>query len=95
MNLRLRALTLGACISLTLTGPVRAVPPATPRATPSPPPIVAELPAAEAASLYSPHAQRLIRSYLRLRLLELREQELDRARSVIEGRLGVDDLLKK
>jgi hypothetical protein len=95
MNLRLRALTLGACIGLTLPGPVRAAAPATPRATPSPPPIVAKRPAADATSLYSPHARRLIQAYLRLRLLELREEDLDRVRAVIEGKLRLDDLLKK
>jgi hypothetical protein len=31
--------------------------------------------------------------YLRLRLLELREEGLDRARAAIEHRLSIDDLL--
>jgi hypothetical protein len=34
-----------------------------------------------------------MRAYLRLRLLELREADLDRVRAVIEHRLSVDDLL--
>jgi hypothetical protein len=38
------------------------------------------------------HARRMLQAYLRLRLLEMRESDLDRARAVIEGRLGVDDL---
>jgi hypothetical protein len=32
--------------------------------------------------------------YLRLRLLELREEGLDRARLAIERRLSIDDLLR-
>jgi hypothetical protein len=44
-------------------------------------------------SLYSPRARRLVQSYLRLRLLEAREADLDRARLVIERRLGVQALL--
>ena len=34
----------------------------------------------------------MVRSYMRLRMLELREAELDRVRAVIEGKLGVDSL---
>jgi hypothetical protein len=34
----------------------------------------------------------MVRAYLQLRLLELRELELDRVRAVVEGRLGVDEL---
>jgi hypothetical protein len=34
-----------------------------------------------------------MRTYLRLRMLELREADLDRARLVIEHRLSVDQLL--
>jgi len=34
-----------------------------------------------------------MRAYLRLRMLELREADLDRVRLVIEHRLSVDDLL--
>jgi hypothetical protein len=40
-----------------------------------------------------PPAQRVMASYLRMRLLELREQGLRRAIDVIEGRIPVDDLL--
>jgi hypothetical protein len=36
----------------------------------------------------------MIQTYLRLRLLELREAQLERVRAVIEGRLKVDDLLE-
>jgi hypothetical protein len=35
-----------------------------------------------------------MRAYLRLRMLELREADLDRVRAVIERRLSVDDLLE-
>ena len=34
-----------------------------------------------------------MRAYLRLRLLELRERDLDRVRAVVERKLGVDALL--
>jgi hypothetical protein len=43
--------------------------------------------------LYSPRVRRSTVMYLRLRLLELREQGLERARAVIERRLSVDELL--
>jgi hypothetical protein len=33
-----------------------------------------------------------VRAYLRLQLLELRKADLDRVRTVIEGKLGVDAL---
>jgi hypothetical protein len=47
----------------------------------------------ERIALYSPRARRATITYLRLRLLELREEDLDRARAVIERRLSVDELL--
>jgi hypothetical protein len=43
--------------------------------------------------LYSPRVRRSTVMYLRLRLLELREEGLERARAVIERRLSVDELL--
>jgi hypothetical protein len=43
--------------------------------------------------LYSPRVRRSTVMYLRLRLLELREEGLERARAVIEHRLSIDDLL--
>ena len=45
-------------------------------------------------SLYSPRLRRSAVMYLRLRLLELREEGLDRARLAIERRLSIDDLLR-
>jgi hypothetical protein len=85
----LAALTLAA-----LARPALAEPAASPRATPTPPPIVAPDPLAQerAHDLYSVRAQRQIRAYMRLRMLELRADDLDRVRAVIEGRLGVDAL---
>jgi hypothetical protein len=35
-----------------------------------------------------------MRAYLRLRMLELREDDLDRVRLVIEHRLTIDDVLR-
>jgi hypothetical protein len=65
------------------------VPPAkpVPHASPTPAPRPGEW------SLYSPRARRLVQSYLRLRLLEAREADLERVRAVIEKRLSVDRLL--
>jgi hypothetical protein len=85
----LAALTLAA-----LARPALAEPAASPRATPTRPPIVAPSPIAPARArdLYSVRAQRQIRAYLRLRMLELRADDLDRVRAVIEGRLAVDAL---
>jgi hypothetical protein len=70
------------------------LPAAATRATPAPVPIVAKevLPRERARDLYSMRARRMMANYLRLRLLELREAELDRVRAVIEGKLGVDAL---
>jgi hypothetical protein len=44
-------------------------------------------------SLYSPRVRRSTVMYLRLRLLELREAGLDRARAAIERRLSIDEML--
>ncbi len=64
-----------------------------PRANPSRAPIVARPHRPEARSLYSRQALREMRAYLRLRMLELREADLDRVREVIEHRLSVDALI--
>lgn len=50
-------------------------------------------PAAAAIELFAPRVRRSTQTYLRLRLLELREEDLDRARAVIEHRLRINDLL--
>jgi hypothetical protein len=46
-----------------------------------------------AAALYSRRSRRLVQSYLRLKLLEMRERDLDRARRVVERKLGINGLL--
>ena len=43
--------------------------------------------------LYAPRVRRSTVMYLRLRMLELREEGLERARAAIERRLSIDDLL--
>ncbi len=48
---------------------------------------------AERLGLYSPRVRRSTITYLRLRLLELHEEGLDRARAAIERRLSVDELI--
>jgi len=45
------------------------------------------------SEVFAPGVRRSAQTYLRLKLLELREADLDRARLVIEGKLGVDALL--
>ena len=46
-----------------------------------------------ASARYSRRSLRLVRSYLRLKLLEMREADLDRARKVVQRKLGIRDLL--
>jgi hypothetical protein len=88
---RYAAVSLGLAF---LAGPASAAPGAAPRATTVPKAIVAPLPLPpeSARDLYSTRARRLVRTFLQLRMLELREAELDRVRSVIAGKLGVDAL---
>ncbi len=62
-----------------------------PSPTPSPRPAPAFRPAA--AALYSRRSRRLVQSYLRLKLLEMREADLERARKVVERKLGIKALL--
>lgn len=50
-------------------------------------------PAIDQASLYSRRARRLVQSYLRLRLWQARLLDLDRARQVIDRKLGIEGLL--
>ena len=47
----------------------------------------------DAAALYSRRSRRLVQSYLRLKLWEMREADLERARKVIERKLGIGALL--
>jgi len=47
-----------------------------------------------AASLYSSRALRRARTILQLKLLELREERLERVRKAIERRVPIDQLLK-
>ena len=66
------------------TAPKPPVVPPRPSARPSP------APQAPMPGLYSTHARRLVQAYLRLKLLEAREADLDRARKIIERRLRVN-----
>jgi hypothetical protein len=76
---------------LTITAPATA---ATHRLHPKPPPAPTSAhPPSDLADLYSARVRRAMQSYLRLRLLQLREEQLDRVRFVIEHHLGVDALL--
>ena len=43
--------------------------------------------------MYSRRSRRLVQSYLRLKLLQMREGDLDRARKVVERKLGIRALL--
>jgi hypothetical protein len=69
--------------------PAYAAPPAHGPDSHRPPPGTAQI------DLYSPRVRRSTVTYLRLRLLELREEGLDRARAAIERRLSIDDLLRE
>lgn len=83
------ALVTGAVLvlcSTLATAPRPPVVPPRPSARPSP------APKAPSYALYSTHARRLVQAYLRLRLLQVREADLDRARKVIERRLGANAL---
>jgi hypothetical protein len=48
-----------------------------------------------ASALYARRSRRLVQSYLRLKLLEMREADLERARLVIERKLGIGALLRE
>ncbi len=87
-----------ALAALTLSAPVPG-----PADSPRPSPAVAaparraERPPAtliEARDLYSARARGRFAAYLRMRLLELREEGLERAAEVIRRRLPVDTLLE-
>jgi hypothetical protein len=70
--------------------------PSTPKPKPPRPAAVRhEHPALRPGDLYSLRARRRFASYLRLRLLELREAGLERAAQAVERRLSVDDLLRR
>jgi hypothetical protein len=88
---RYAAVSLGLAL---LSAPATAAPGAAPRATTVPKAIVAPRSAAaeSAHDLYSARARRLVRTYLQLRMLELREADLERVRTVITGRMNVDAL---
>jgi len=64
-----------------------------PRPAPSPVPKAAREHRIAAAALYSRRSRRLVQSYLRLKLLEMRERDLERARKVVERKLGIGSLL--
>jgi hypothetical protein len=78
---------------LLLLGSVLATAQAGQRVPPRPHATASGAPRVPRSALYSPHARRLVQGYLRLKLLELREANLERARLVIERRLGVETLL--
>ncbi|HEX3464196.1 MAG TPA: hypothetical protein VHS78_09150 [Candidatus Elarobacter sp.] len=63
------------------------------RPAPSPTPTAAPAFRPAAAALYSRRSRRLVQSYLRLKLLEMREADLERARKVVERKLGIKALL--
>lgn len=62
-----------------------------PRATLSP--AAARAHRIAAAALYSRRSRRLVQSYLRLKMLEMRQGDLERVRKVLDRKLGIDGLL--
>ena len=89
-GLRTTALAIGLVASGAPAMAARPTP--SPARNPHRAPFVARLERGGATSLYSTRALREMRAYLRLRMLELREADLDRVRAVIEHRLSVDEL---
>ncbi len=90
-----RALVAGAVLVLlasTLAASAAPSPAPLRRTTPRSSPRPAAGPPA-ASSLYSRRSRRLVQSYLRLKLWEMREADLERARKVIERKLGIGHLL--
>jgi hypothetical protein len=88
----------GALLVLFCSSPATPAAPSTVPLRPIPPPAVSAptlgpRPRLAASSLYSRRSRRLVQSYLRLKLLEAREADLDRARLVIERKLGIGALL--
>ncbi len=63
-------------------------------ASPAPRQRVERAPDLPVGDIYSARAKRRIASYLRMRLLELRRERLARAIEALEGRLGIDDLIR-
>lgn len=63
-----------------------------PLAAASPRPAASKRPLA-ASAFYARRSRRLVQSYLRLKLLEMREADLERARKVVERKLGIRGLL--
>ncbi|MBV9439739.1 MAG: hypothetical protein JOZ24_07085 [Candidatus Eremiobacteraeota bacterium] len=45
------------------------------------------------SDLYSRRARRLVQSYLRMKVMETRQLDLERVRKVIDRKLGIDALL--
>lgn len=82
-------LVLGCSIPATPVG-ASTVPARAPSPRPSASPTSRLLPA---AALYSRRSRRLVQSYLRLKVLEMREADLERARKVVERKLGIRALL--
>lgn len=91
-NIVRRALIVLCCSGLATPTIASAVSPAPSRAAkPSPAPTAP----ADPAALYGRRARRLVQSYLRLKVLELRKADLERARLVIERKLGIGALLSE
>jgi hypothetical protein len=80
---------LGSALAAAAAPPTVPLRRAASRSTPRP----AASPQPPASSLYSRRSRRLVQSYLRLKLWEMREADLERARKVIERKLGIGHLL--
>jgi hypothetical protein len=88
------AIITGAALVLGCSLPATPVGASTvPARAPSPRPTAAPPHRLAAAALYSRRSRRLVQSYLRLKLLEMREADLERARKVVERKLGIRALL--
>jgi len=91
-----RALLLLCCSGFATPAVVTAVSPTpAPHRKPPPKPVPAAGPSVDPGTLYSRRARRLVQSYLRLKVLEMRKADLERARLVIERKLGIRALLSE
>lgn len=81
------------CSTLATPGGARSVPARQRSASPTPAPPRPYVHRLTASSLYARRSRRLVQSYLRLKLLEMREADLERARKVVERKLGIGALL--
>jgi hypothetical protein len=81
------------CSTLATPAGARSVPAPSPSPRPTSSPPARAVHRLTASALYARRSRRLVQSYLRLKVLEMREADLERARKVVERKLGIRALL--